>query len=176
MKSLRTRLLSGLAVLIVASGVGAGVWAFRWSFDEAIELQDAILLQIGALVARNQVQAELPAQPGVDAEARVIIKQIPDRSVGAESDIDYPRVPIELGDGLHTLGSRGRALACFGAHAPGWKPGGNRTAHCCARRICWRQRHTRCIATVNAYTLPDAGCGRRDSLQFSTRRRFSQAT
>jgi two-component system OmpR family sensor kinase len=106
MKSLRTRLLSGLAVLIVASGVGAGVWAFSWSFDEAIELQDAILLQIGALVMRNQVQAELPAQPGVDAEARVIIKQIPDRSVGAESDIDFPRVPIELGDGLHTLGSR----------------------------------------------------------------------
>jgi two-component system OmpR family sensor kinase len=44
-KSLRTRLLGGLAALIIASCVGAGVWEFNRSFDEAIELQDAILLQ-----------------------------------------------------------------------------------------------------------------------------------
>jgi two-component system, OmpR family, sensor kinase len=106
MKSLRTRLFCGLVILIIASCVGAGVWAFRWSFDEAIELQDAILLQIGALAIRNHVQAELPAQPGVDAEARVIIKEIPDRAVGTERNIDFPSVPIDLGDGLHTLGAR----------------------------------------------------------------------
>jgi two-component system, OmpR family, sensor kinase len=63
-------------------------------------------LQIGALAIRNHVQAELPAQPGVDAEARVIIKEIPDRAVGTERNIDFPSVPIDLGDGLHTLGAR----------------------------------------------------------------------
>jgi len=106
MKSLRTRLFCGLAVLIIASCVGAGVWAFSWSFDEAIELQDAILLQIGTLAIRNHVQADLPAQAGVDAEARVIVRDIPDRAVGAESNVGFPSVPIELKDGLHTLEAR----------------------------------------------------------------------
>jgi two-component system, OmpR family, sensor kinase len=106
MRSLRTRLFCGLAVLIVASCVGAGVWAFSWSFDEAIELQDAILLQIGALVVQNHVDGELPTQPGVDAEARIIIRDIPAEGVHAEGDIG-PSVPIDLKDGLHTLDARG---------------------------------------------------------------------
>lgn len=106
MKSLRARLFCGLAVLIIASCVGAGVWAFSWSFDEAIELQDAILQQIGALAIRHHVQADLPAQAGVDAEARVIVRDIPDRAGGAESSIDFPSVPVELKDGLHTLEAR----------------------------------------------------------------------
>jgi two-component system, OmpR family, sensor kinase len=36
----------------------------------------------------------------------VIIKEIPDRAVGTERNIDFPSVPIDLGDGLHTLGAR----------------------------------------------------------------------
>ena len=117
MRSLRTRLFCGLAVLIVASCVGAGVWAFSWSFDEAIELQDAILLQIGALVVRNHVDGELPTQPGVDAEARIIIRDIPAEGVHAEGDIG-PSVPIDLKDGLHTLDARGGAGASWSGLGP----------------------------------------------------------
>jgi two-component system OmpR family sensor kinase len=105
MKSLRTRLFCGLAALLITSCVGAGIWAFNWSFDEAIELQDAILLQMGALALPNHVEGELPAQAGVDAEARIIIRDIPIKAVGAESDIGL-NVPLNLKDGLHTLEGR----------------------------------------------------------------------
>jgi hypothetical protein len=46
MKSLRTRLFCGLAVLIIASCVGAGVWAFSWSFDEAMLLQSGMTFEL----------------------------------------------------------------------------------------------------------------------------------
>ena len=105
MKSLRTRLFCGLVALLIACCVGAGIWAFRWSFDEAIELQDAILLQIGALALRNHVEGELPAQAGVDAEARIIITDIPSKAVRTEGDIGL-NVPFDLKDGLHTLEGR----------------------------------------------------------------------
>jgi two-component system OmpR family sensor kinase len=105
MTSLRLRLLVGLGVSLIVSCVAAGLWAYSWSFDEAIELQDAILLQHGALVMTSQVQAELPAQPGVDAEARVIIKPIPDRSVPKQDDVEFPTIPVETRDGLYTLSS-----------------------------------------------------------------------
>jgi two-component system, OmpR family, sensor kinase len=105
-KSLRTRLLSGLAVLIIASCVGAGVWVFNRSFDEAIELQDAILLQIGFIAIRNRDLSDFTPQPSVDTEARVVIRQIPDRSPAAESSVDFPNVSMELQDGLYTLQAR----------------------------------------------------------------------
>jgi two-component system, OmpR family, sensor kinase len=41
MASLRARLFAGLALLAVATGLAAGGLAFRWAFQEAIELQDA---------------------------------------------------------------------------------------------------------------------------------------
>jgi two-component system OmpR family sensor kinase len=102
MKSLGTRLFCGLAALLIATCVGAGTWAFNWSFDEAIELQDATLLQIGALALLNHVEGELPAQAGVDAEARIVIRDISDNAVHAESDVSL-HVPFDLKDGLHTL-------------------------------------------------------------------------
>ena len=105
-KSLRTRLLCELAVLIIASGVGAGVWEFNRSFDEAIELQDAILLQIGFIAIRNRALTDFTPQPTVDTDARVVIRQIPDRSAAAESGVDFPNVPMELQDGLYTLQAR----------------------------------------------------------------------
>jgi two-component system OmpR family sensor kinase len=108
MGSLRTRLFCGLAALLIASCVGAGIWAFNWSFDEAIELQDAILLQIGAVALRNHIEGELPAQAGVDAEARIIVREIPDKTVRAESDIGLD-VPFDLKDGLHTVEGRGES-------------------------------------------------------------------
>jgi two-component system, OmpR family, sensor kinase len=36
----------------------------------------------------------------------VIVRDIPDRAVGAESNVGFPSVPIELKDGLHTLEAR----------------------------------------------------------------------
>jgi two-component system, OmpR family, sensor kinase len=102
-KSLRTRLLCGLGVLIIMSCVGAGVWEFRRSFHEAIELQDAILLQIGFIAIRNHALNDFTPQPSIDTEARVVVRQIPDRSAPTESGNGFPSLPTDLQDGLHTL-------------------------------------------------------------------------
>ena len=76
MASLRARLFAGLTLLAVATGLAAGGLAFRWAFQEAIELQDAILVQVGELAVKNHLQAELPAEGGVDAEARIVIEEL----------------------------------------------------------------------------------------------------
>jgi two-component system OmpR family sensor kinase len=105
-RSLRTRLLWGLGVLIVASCVGAGVWEFKRSFHEAIELQDAILLQIGFIAIRNHALNDFTPQPAIDTEARIVIRQIPDQSEASEAGSAFPKVPTNLQDGLHTLQGR----------------------------------------------------------------------
>jgi two-component system, OmpR family, sensor kinase len=102
-KSLRTRLLCGLGFLIITSCVGAGVWEFRRSFHEAIELQDAILLQIGFIAIRNHALNDFAPQPSIDTEARVVVRQIPDRFAATEGGSGFPSLPTDLQDGLHTL-------------------------------------------------------------------------
>ncbi len=54
--SLRGRLFIGLTLIIVITGFGAGTLAFRWAFREAIEMQDAILTQIGAVALNTRFQ------------------------------------------------------------------------------------------------------------------------
>jgi two-component system, OmpR family, sensor kinase len=103
MRSLRARLLGGIVLFTIATGLIAGVWAFRWAFSEAIELQDAILLQIGGLAIKNRLQTELPPQGGVDAEAKVVIKEIWSTASGAENEIIVPKIPTGIADGLHTI-------------------------------------------------------------------------
>ena len=70
--SLRGRLFVGLTVFIVGTGLAAGYLAYRWAFEEAIELQDAILMQVGSLASTNRL-TDLPSEASVDGEARVVI-------------------------------------------------------------------------------------------------------
>ena len=104
MAGLRARLFLGVAALVVATGLAAGGLAFRWAFQEAIELQDSILEQVGGLAARNHLQGELPAEGGVDAEARIVILEL-----GGAPDSRRPKpgldgLPNDLPDGgLQTL-------------------------------------------------------------------------
>ena len=69
--SLRGRLLIGLTLMIVSTGIGAGAVGFQWAFDEAIEMQDAILTQVGALALNTRFQNDASTNSGVDAEAGV---------------------------------------------------------------------------------------------------------
>jgi two-component system OmpR family sensor kinase len=78
MDSLRGRLFLGLTVLIVAIALGAGVLAFTWAFDEAIELQDSVLIQIGAIAGNAHFDNNAAAGNDVDAEAKVVIEEIDD--------------------------------------------------------------------------------------------------
>lgn len=97
MRSLRARLFVGLTVTIVVAGLGAGALAYNWAFDEAIELQDSILIQIGAAAGALHTPDTTPA--GIDAEARVVIEPLD----GPGSDTKDRRALKNLPDGLHVV-------------------------------------------------------------------------
>jgi len=101
--SLRARLFVGLALFILATSLIAGSVAYRWAFDEAIELQDAILLQVSSLVANNRLQTGLPAEGHVDAEARVSIEELGQATTAAQTGNAAPHLPPTLPEGLQTI-------------------------------------------------------------------------
>jgi len=111
--SLRGRLFTGLTVVIVGMALAAGYFAYRWAFDEAIELQDAILLQVGSLAAKNHLSTTLPSEGNVDGEAQVIIEEIGRRGGAAGQGSSAAAFSGDLSDGLQTImrgGTRWRIL------------------------------------------------------------------
>jgi two-component system OmpR family sensor kinase len=102
-RSLRGRLFVSLTVTIIIAGLGAGALAYSWAFDEAIELQDSILIQIGAVAGTIHVADAAPAGVGIDAEAQVVIEPLD----GPASDTPDRRVLKDLPDGLHTVSQDG---------------------------------------------------------------------
>jgi two-component system, OmpR family, sensor kinase len=105
--SLRDRLLIGIGALVLATGVAAGSVAFKWSFDEANELQDSVLIQVGALAAARGVQLPASAGEAVDAEARITIEELGEAGKNAVGEQALPGLPANLPDGLQTI-ARGR--------------------------------------------------------------------
>jgi len=105
--SLRDRLLIGIGAFVLATGLAAGGVAFKSSFDEAIELQDSMLVQIGALVAAYGVRPPAPAGEAVDAEARIAIEELGDAAKNAEGTQALPGLPASLPDGLQTIARGG---------------------------------------------------------------------
>ena len=105
--SLRGRLFTGLAIFIVGMALAAGYLAYRWAFDEAIELQDASLLQVGSLAAKNHLTTRLPSEGDIDGEAQVLIEEI--KPSGAAVDSGSPsQLPSDLPDGLQTVMKGGK--------------------------------------------------------------------
>jgi two-component system OmpR family sensor kinase len=94
-RSLQGRLVISLTATIVVTGVIAGIVAFRWAFDEAIELQDSILLQVGAVVGNVRVPEPAPAGGNLEPEAQAVIEELNDAA-----DKDLLRT---LPDGLHIV-------------------------------------------------------------------------
>lgn len=88
--SLRGRLFAGLTIFIVGMALAAGYLAYRWAFDEAIELQDAILLQVGSLAERNHLSTELPSEGNIDGEAQVLIEEIVPGVAGVDQGMLFP--------------------------------------------------------------------------------------
>ena len=99
--SLRARLFAAIAAFVLVTGLAAGALAFRWAFDEAIELQDAILLQVGALAVHHRFDDPPADEHKVDAEARVTIQEL-DR-IGDGRSAWLLGLPSDIGDGLHTI-------------------------------------------------------------------------
>ena len=117
--SLRGRLFVGLTVFIVGTGLAGGYLAFRWAFEEAIELQDAILLQVGSLASKSHL-TDLPAEGSIDGEARVVIDELTPPPGDPAPAGSLPRLPQDLPDGLQTI-KRGGAVADPGPDAKGRK-------------------------------------------------------
>jgi two-component system OmpR family sensor kinase len=103
MTSLRVRLFVGLTSLIFAAGFGAGTWAFNWAYDEAIEFQDSLLLQVGALAVRTQIPEDEPTLHGVDKEAQVVIEEFKPGSPATSGILPLAGLPGDAPDGLQTV-------------------------------------------------------------------------
>lgn len=69
-RSLRGRLFAGLTAIILLTGLVGGLFAYHWAFDEAIEMQDSVLIQIAGLVQAGSLSGGRELH-GVDEDAEV---------------------------------------------------------------------------------------------------------
>lgn len=69
-RSLRGRLFAGLTAIILLTGIAGGLFAYHWAFNEAIEMQDSVLIQIAGLVQSGSLTGGRELH-GVDEDAEV---------------------------------------------------------------------------------------------------------
>jgi two-component system OmpR family sensor kinase len=69
-RSLRGRLFIGLTAIIILTGAIGGTFAYRWAFNEAIELQDSILIQIASIAQAGSFGGGQPLH-GVEEDTEV---------------------------------------------------------------------------------------------------------
>lgn len=69
-RSLRGRLFAGLTAIILLAGIVGGLFAHHWAFNEAIEMQDSVLIQIAGLVQSGSLTGGRELH-GVDEDAEV---------------------------------------------------------------------------------------------------------
>jgi two-component system, OmpR family, sensor kinase len=121
-RSLRGRLFVGVTAIIILTGTIGGGFAYRWAFEEAIEMQDSTLIQIASLAQDDGFKGR-QALHGVDDDADVWIMELGTASSGARDDARL----LGFADGLHGGGTqrsgdpgalenpRGRQPVCGGA-------------------------------------------------------------
>jgi two-component system OmpR family sensor kinase len=103
--SLRARLFVGLTAIILLTGVVGGVFAYIWAFDEAIEMQDSILIQIGTLLQNGSVKSDQSLH-GVDADAEVTVVELGTIPRGSTEDRQLWTFP----DDLQVASRNGRSM------------------------------------------------------------------
>jgi two-component system OmpR family sensor kinase len=109
-ESIQFRLSFFLSLAILVVAIVAGIFSFVSAFDEAYELQDDVLRQVGALFDRQHLPLAHLGDDGrvkdSDEESRVIVQylQANDRISTRKADggTALP-LPFTLSDGLHTL-------------------------------------------------------------------------
>jgi two-component system OmpR family sensor kinase len=102
--SLRARLFVGLTAVILLTGCVGGVFSYFWAFDEAIEMQDSVLIQIGSLLQHGGVKSDQTLR-GVDAEAAVDVVELGTAPRGQTEE----RQLWSLQDGLHATSFAGQS-------------------------------------------------------------------
>lgn len=101
--SLRARLFVGLTAIILLAGCIGGAFSYFWAFDEAIEMQDSILVQIGSLLQNSGVNQSLK---GVDADAEVVVMELGAAPRGSAEE----RQLWSFKDGLHVASYGGQSM------------------------------------------------------------------
>src|SRR3977135_4409618 len=103
-KSLRARLFVGLTAVILLAGCIGSAFTYLWAFDEAIEMQDSTLIQIGSLLQNGGVKSEQSLR-GIDADAQVDVTEL---GTAPHGPAEERRLWI-LQDGLHVASRAGPA-------------------------------------------------------------------
>jgi two-component system OmpR family sensor kinase len=104
-RSLRARLFIGLTVVILLASCFGGVATYLWAFDEAIEMQDSTLIQIGSLLQNGAVKSDA-ALHGIDADAEVNVIELGTAPHGPAEE----RRLWSLQDGLRVAMLRGQPV------------------------------------------------------------------
>jgi two-component system OmpR family sensor kinase len=104
-QSLRARLFIGLTAIVILTGAIGATLAYQWAYDEAIEIQDSVLIQVGAFALGAPLK-ETSVVKGVDADSEVAVVELG----------NAPRGPADmrrlwgLQDGLHNDSYQGQAV------------------------------------------------------------------
>ncbi|MDA9425079.1 hypothetical protein XH97_23595 [Bradyrhizobium sp. CCBAU 53380] len=103
--SLRGRLFAGLTAIILLTGIIGGLFAHRWAFNEAIEMQDSVLIQIAGLVQTGSLAGGRDLH-GVDEDAEVwLIDQ-----AATAHDTEYESGLWKLKDGFALATRNGQPI------------------------------------------------------------------
>lgn len=94
-RSLRGRLFVGLTAIILLTGAIGGMFAYRWAFGEAIELQDSILIQLASQAQNASFSGGQPLH-GVEEDTEVWLIELGKTPRGVADD----RQLFTLPDGL----------------------------------------------------------------------------
>jgi two-component system OmpR family sensor kinase len=104
-RSLQGRFFVGLTAIILLAGCVGAVFSYIWAFDEAIEMQDSVLIQIGSLLQNGSVRSEQSLR-GVDADAEVNVVELGNAPGGPAEE----RQLWSLRDGLNVVSRTGGSL------------------------------------------------------------------
>ena len=104
--SLRARLFVGLTAIILLAGCVGGVFSYFWAFDEAIEMQDFVLIQIGSLLQNGSVKSDQIASRRSTPTRRSMLSNWGRRLAGRAEE----RQLWSLQDGLHVASLNGRSM------------------------------------------------------------------
>jgi two-component system OmpR family sensor kinase len=100
-RSLRGRLFVGLTAIIILTGAIGGFLAHSWAFNEAIELQDSILIQIASLAQNGSFNSGQPLDE-LEQDTKFLLVELGKTPHGSADD----RRLWSFRDGLH-IATRG---------------------------------------------------------------------
>jgi two-component system OmpR family sensor kinase len=105
MRSVRARLFVGLSVLVVGTNIGFGLLAYRRAVEEATELQDAVLRQVGHLAVHAGASGIDLTDERDEPEFRVAVETLGAARPGSPLE----GVASDIPDGISTVRHGGEA-------------------------------------------------------------------